>query len=698
MRTHGVAWVLLSACGLIVFALVFGGLAVYRQVEEWCADLPSVDNTSAFALPQKSIVYASDGETVLAEFQIEDRIPLDSLDDVSQWLIQATLDNEDTRFYEHHGVDYWGLIRAFINNLTGGETQGASTITQQLIRNTVLSAEANDITIRRKVREAVLATELEEIYTKDQILLMYLNTINYGDGCYGIEAAAQHYFSKSAANLSMLEAATLAGIPQSPANLNPVDNPEACLARRNYVLRRMRVAGTITPEEYATAVASPIELDLTVDHSFNGIYLYPYFTTYVRDQLLSQYSAAEIFASGLTIYTTLDVRAQKIAEQACWDNYWRVSNGLEYAACAVDPNTGYIIAMVGGKDFFTDQFNIATTKGRPTGSTFKVFTLITAIEQGINPNTLIDCTTPLVVSTAAGRHSINNLNNIDYGIISIQRATAVSANTGYVRLMLKVTPRAVISTARRLGITSDLPEVPTLTLGVADITPLQMASAYGCLATYGLYYKPTCITKIVDKDGKVNYEHDPTGYRVLTESVAGATTSVLKTVVQPGGTGSVIRMFDGRDVAAKTGSSDGWKDRWTVAYTPSISVAVWLGDRANRMSWGGANTTNYVVYDILNNYLRGTPYEKFPSYTPPVYNNAYNEEQAREMAKKMLDKAPKVVGQTLPKAMKTLEGYAVLYVKDYHATAAKDTVFKQEIDTAGKQLILYVSKGPRPSG
>ena len=157
-------------------------------------------------------------------------------------------------------------------------------------------------------------------------------------------------------------------------------------------------------------------------------------------------------------------------------------------------------------------------------------------------------------------------------------------------------------------------------------------------------------------------------------------------------------MFDGRDVAAKTGSSDGWKDRWTVAYTPSISVAVWLGDRANRMSWGGANTTNYVVYDILNNYLRGTPYEKFPSYTPPVYNNAYNEEQAREMAKKMLDKAPKVVGQTLSKAMKTLEGYAVLYVKDYHATAAKDTVFKQEIDTAGKQLILYVSKGPRPSG
>ena len=698
MRTHGVAWVLLSACGLILFALVFGGLAVYRQVEAWCADLPSVDNTSAFALPQKSIVYAADGTTVLAEFQIEDRIPLESLDEVSPWLIQATLDNEDSRFYEHHGVDYWGLLRAFVNNLTGGELQGASTITQQLIRNTVLSSEANDISIRRKVREAVLATELEEIYSKEEILLMYLNTINYGDGCYGIEAAAQHYFSKSAADLSMLEAATLAGIPQSPSNLNPVDNPEACLARRNYVLRRMRIAGTITADEYASAVASPLELDVTVDHSFNGIYLYPYFTTYVRDQLLSQYSVSEIFAGGLTIYTTLDVEAQKIAQQACWDNYWRVTDGLEYAVAAIDPNTGYIVAMVGGKDFFEDQFNIATTKGRPTGSTFKVFTLITAIEQGINPNTLIDCTTPLVVSTSAGKHSISNMNGIDYGIISIARATAVSANTGYVRLMLKVTPRAVISTARRLGITADLPEVPTLTLGVADITPLQMASAYGCLATYGLYYEPTCITKIVDKSGNVIYEADPTGYRVLSESVAGATTQVLKGVTAAGGTGSLITMFDRRDVAAKTGSSDGWKDRWTVAYTPSITVAVWLGDRDNKIAWGGANTTNYVAKDFLNGYLKNTPYENFPSFTPPPYNNAYNEEQAREMAKKMLDKAPNVVGKKLTDALKTLDGYAVLYVKDYHATAAKDTVYKQEVDSKGKQLILYVSKGPRPSG
>ena len=696
MRTHGVAWAVLFA--LTVFAIAIGivCVGVLKQVQDWTADLPLLDNTDAFNLAQKSTVYAADGETVLAEFQIENRIPLDSLDEISGWMIQATVDVEDSRFYEHNGVDYWGLLRAFVNNLTGGEIQGASTITQQLVRNTVLSQEANEITIQRKVREAALALDLEDLYSKDEILLMYLNTINYGDGCYGVEAAAEHYFNKSAADLTMLEAATLAGIPQSPSNLNPVDNPDACMERRNYVLLRMRVEGTITADEYASAITAPLGLDVQTDSSYNGIYLYPYFTTYVRDTLLATYSTADIFAGGWSIYTTLDVKAQEAAEAACEANYAYVTDGLEYALAAVDPNNGHIVALVGGKDFFEDQFNVATTKGRPTGSTFKMFTLVTAIEQGINPTTLIDCRTPVIVTTSQGSHAINNMNNIDYGIISIATATAWSCNTGYVRLMLKVTARAVIETAHRMGVTADLPEVPTLTLGVADITPLEMASSYGVLATYGVRHDPICITKIVDKTGSTIYLAEEDGVRVMTESVAGATTNVLRGVVAPGGTGTAIRIYDGRQVAAKTGSSDDWKDRWTVAYTPSISVAVWLGDRDNKLSWWGNNTTNYVARDFLNGYLADIPYENFPAYTDPPYNNPYNREQNIELGKQELKNAPNVVGQTIKQALKTLEGYPVLYIEEYDDTAQVGTVFKQDVNNTIKEIVLHVSKGPDP--
>lgn len=697
MRTHGFGWaVLVALLGLCVAAAI-GALGVARQVQLWCADLPSLDNTDAFNLAEKSTVYAADGETVLAELQIENRTPLDSLDQISQWLIQATLNTEDSRFYEHHGVDYWGLARAVVNNITGGETQGASTITQQLVKNTVLSQEATEMTIKRKVREASLALELEDLYSKDTILLMYLNTINYGDGCYGIEAAAQHYFSKSAADLTMVEAATLAGIPQAPSNLNPVDNPEACLARRNEVLRRMRIEGTVSAEEYAAAIAAPLGLNLREDDSYNGIYLYPYFTSYVRDLLLSQYSAAEIFAGGLSVYTTLDVSAQEDLEQAIADNYAGIPDPLEYAAVALDPRTGHIKAMVGGKDFFSDQFNITTTKGRPTGSTFKMFTLVTAIEQGINPETLCDCRTPVVVTTAQGKHEINNVNGDDYGIVSIARATALSANTGFIRLMLKVTARSVIDTAHRMGVTAELPEVPTLTLGVADITPLEMASAYGVLATGGVRHPHIAITRIVDKSGSTIFLAEEDGTRVLSESIAGAATQVLKGVTAPGGTATNIRIFDRRDVAAKTGSSDDWKDRWAIAYTPSVSVAIWLGDRDNRQAWWKANPCTYVARDFLNAYLEGTPYESFPKFTPPPYNNPYNKEQNIELGKQELKKAPEVVGIKLTTALKDLEGYPVLFVEEYHETVAPGIVFAQKADDKLKEIILYVSKGPDPS-
>ena len=520
-------------CWLIAL-LVLSGAAWWAYGEFNVSAWQTLDPAKLTDLAQTGAIYDKDGNYLTTLVGKENRTVIDTAS-LPQHVVDAFLAAEDLRFYKHPGFDVTRILGAVVSNVrTGGFDQGASTITQQLVRNTALSDEATDISLRRKAREAKLAIELEERYSKEEILNMYLNTINYGDNCYGIEAAAQHYFGKSAADLTMLEAATLAGIPQSPSNLNPVDNPDACIERRNYVLLRMRIEGTITADEYASAITAPLGLDLHLDTSYNGIYLYPYFTTYVRDTLLATYSTADIFAGGWSIYTTLDVKAQEAAEAACAANYPYVSDGLEYALAAVDPNNGHIVALVGGKDFFEDQFNVATTKGRPTGSTFKMFTLVTAIEQGINPTTLIDCRTPVVVTTAQGSHAINNMNNIDYGIISIATATAWSCNTGYVRLMLKVTARAVIETAHRMGITAELPEVPTLTLCVADITPLEMASAYGVLATYGVRHDPICITKIVDNTGSTIFLAEEDGLsarfsKVSCASVFFTVTTALKT-------------------------------------------------------------------------------------------------------------------------------------------------------------------------
>ena len=249
-RTHAPAWVLLFIVAAICFVGVVAVRSVLSVTEGWTEDLPSVVESDAFNYSEKSTVYAADGKTVLAEFRLENREPLTNLSDVSELLVNATVDTEDNRFYEHNGVDLIGITRAVVNNLMGGSLEGASTITQQLVRNTILSDEMTTISLERKIREAELALEMEKYYSKDEILLMYLNTINYGDGAYGIEAASMHYFSKHASELTLVEAATLAGIPQSPSNWNPVYNPEGCKDRRNVVLSRMLTAGHITQAQY----------------------------------------------------------------------------------------------------------------------------------------------------------------------------------------------------------------------------------------------------------------------------------------------------------------------------------------------------------------------------------------------------------------------------------------------------------------
>ena len=290
--------IVLSVLGLMVAFIAAGVFGVVTLCNSWLEDLPDYQNADAYNTAQPTMVYASDGTTLLAEFQLENRDPV-ALDQISEYVLKGTVATEDERFYTHSGVDYLGVARALVNNLMGGELEGASTITQQFVRNTILSDEMRDISFKRKIREMYISQKLEEQYSKDEILLMYLNTINYGSGAYGIEAAAERYFSKDAKDLTLNEAATLVGIPQSPTYNNPIDYPDNCLKRRNTVLDRMVSNGVITAEEADAVKAEPIELNPS-EPSMTGILAYPYFTSYVRNQLTNPegkyaYSTSELF-------------------------------------------------------------------------------------------------------------------------------------------------------------------------------------------------------------------------------------------------------------------------------------------------------------------------------------------------------------------------------------------------------------------
>ena len=632
-KSHAVIWVVLVLCiGLgVVGVRAFAG--VTTTYDKWVKDLPSIDSNT-FNYAQDSYMYASDGTTLLAKFQLEKRDPV-SIDAISSYVVRGTIDVEDIRYYEHNGVDPQGMARALVNNLRGGALEGASTITQQLVRNTVLSDEATDISLRRKAREMELALEMEKRYTKEEILNMYLNTINYGDGCYGIQAAAQNYFQTSAADLSLAQAATLIGIPQSPTAFNPKENPQACLDRRNLVLERMLTAGDITQAQHDEAVASELGLNPAPDEPSQGIYAFPYFTSFVRDSLMAEdnkygCSYADLFRGGLRIYMTLDVDMQNKAEQACVDQYDSMDEGMDAALVAMDPRNGYVKALVGGNDFYTDQWNIAVQGGRPSGSTFKVFTLAAAIEQGISPNSTVDCSNPVTLSTG---QTVNNFGSANYGTRTIADATAISSNTGYYRLTEEIGVDKLIDMAHRAGITSELEPYPIIVLGTENVTPLEMADAYSTFAAGGQHRDYVIITKIEDKDGNVIYEAKDTPQRVVDEKVAAAVTEVLRGVFEKSyATAYGSGPSNGQTVAGKTGTGMEFRDHWLVGYCPQLCCAAWIGNR-DYTSTSEYLTANSLWHNFMSMALEGTPVVDFPTVDSPLYTitpQYYYEEETTE--------------------------------------------------------------------
>ncbi len=570
--THAVGFGIAGFFGFVALLTLALFASLGTVVSNWLKDLPDYTSADAYLVAEPTTVYASDGTTI-AEYYLQNRRSVKN-SQISDYALKAIVDTEDVRFYQHHGVDPQGILRAIAVQLGGG-SEGASTITQQLVRNTVLSKEQFDMTIKRKVREAYIAIQMEKMYTKKQILNMYLNTIYFGHSAYGIEAASITYFNKHAKDLTLAEAATICGLPQSPSVYDPIKNPTAAKKRRNIVLDRMYAAGDITKKQCEAAKKEELVTNPGTLSDNTG--KYPYFTDYVKTLLEKDFDSDTILQGGLKVYTTIDPSVQAAAEDSVKKNLDSFNNDkLQAALVAIDPSTGYIKAMVGGRDYNTNKFNLATQAERQPGSSFKTYTLCTALNEGMNPQIYINCNSPLQASST---WSVSNFGHTDYGTITLAKAFAVSSNTGFVQVIQAVGASKVAAMAKSMGVDVDIPAYDSITLGTVGIPVIQMAEGYSTVASGGKHRDSVAITKIEDRNGNVVYKHKDSAKQVFSTAVADAAIDVMKGVVSQGGTASVVSstLKVDQPVAGKTGTTEDARDLWFCGITPQLSVAVWCG-------------------------------------------------------------------------------------------------------------------------
>jgi penicillin-binding protein 1A len=568
--------IILTIVVIVIGAAVaasFGGAAA-------ALDNCSLSSLRPVSMGQKSFVYDGLGRQMASIPSERNRQPV-ALANVSPWLRKATIAIEDRRFYQHGGVDWEGILRAAVRDIEAGKAvEGASTITQQLVRN--LYPISNERTLERKVKEACLSIKLSRKWSKDRILATYMNAVYYGNHAYGVKAAARTYYNTSVRNLSISQAALIAGLTQAPSIYDPFIRPDAAFARRNEVLRAMYDNGDLSLGQYRRALQAPLNL-----RDGRGYYdikrVAPrdrYFFNYVYDELVAQYGAATVRTGGLNVYTTLQPGLQKAAERSIRGRLDLPSDPAA-AVVSIDPRTGWIKAMtaeVPGKR--GNQFNLASQARRQAGSTFKTFVLATAIAQGIDPSSTYYLSAPFhyrpdpqldAWDVTTYDHSYT------YGGISIESATLKSDNTVYARLTLDVGPENVARTAHLLGIRTALPPFPSMGLGSIAVSPLEMASAYATLAAGGVYSEPTGIRKVVLPNGDPDTGAGwgvPARERVIPDWVAAEVTRILEENVQ-GGTGVAANY--GMPAAGKTGTTTDHADAWFCGYTPNLSTTVWVG-------------------------------------------------------------------------------------------------------------------------
>ncbi len=616
---------------LTTFAIVLGAItALMVGAILWLSrDLPSPSLLESIEPTVGTTVYDRNGE-VLHEFFKENRVII-GLDDVSEYFVEAIIATEDREFREHWGIDVFAVMRAAIQNVRAGRVvQGASTITQQLARSLFLSPE---VSLTRKLREALLALRIEQTYSKDRIIELYLNQIYFGDGAYGVEAAALSVYGKRAADLNLAEAALLAGLPKNPSGYSPRRHPERARQRRSLVLSMMTANRAIIPEEAARADTTA----LGVMEREDEIRLGGHFIENVRREVIAEYGAEALFSGGLRIHTTLDAGLQAVAEEALERRLVTLENEYDFpvkrgdpydpdtldyipyvqgALLAVDVGSGGILAMVGGRDFQESPFNRATQAPRQPGSGFKPFVYTAAIDNGFSPaDTIMDA--PIVIP-GAGMPMIlegtdppieeptdwlpENYSRSFHGEVRLRYALKRSINIPAVKLGMMVGPDVVARYARDMGISTHLSSVYSLALGSAEVRLIDMVRAYGVLANQGIRLEPYAIERIEDRNGRVLEVHSAVSTEVLSPQTAYVVTTMLESVLDSG-TGWAARAWGFRHPAAgKTGTTNDCTDAWFVGFTPRIICGVW-GGFDDRSSLGEKMTGARVALPVWTEFM-----------------------------------------------------------------------------------------------
>lgn len=590
-------------CALLLILIVAGGGCGF--ISATLSNLPDVSNVRPSASSQ---IYDVHGNLITTVHSTENRLPV-PINEVPKELQDAFVATEDSRFYSHHGIDPIGILRAiWVNVVHSGVAEGGSTITQQLARNAFLS---QDRTLKRKISEALLALKIEQHYTKQEILEMYMNQIYFGQGAYGVQSAAHVYFGKDVRDLTLAQCAMLAGLPQSPNYYSPFNNLEAGKKRQAVVLGQMVKYGYLSQDKADAAREADLGLVAKQEqtHENNNA---SYFINYVIAQISEKYGDDAIYKDGLKIYTTLDMDAQNAAVAAMQNlpTMYTDQNGLHQpqgAIVAMNPHNGYIVAMVGGRG--DDAFNRASQAERQPGSAMKPFVYLAAIQSGKTPGSIVD-DSPVDFN---GWRPQNYERNFE-GNITYRYALQHSRNVPAVKIADEVGMSKIIDLAKKMGITTLTDEDNNLSTALGGLThgvsPLEMAEAYGVLANGGVKVQPTAIIKIVDRNGQVVEENSIQEKRVVEEKDAAIITDMLESVIN-GGTGGNAAI--GRPAAGKTGTTDDEKDAWFVGYTPDLVAAVWIGDDYGSETLGitGGSTPAVMWRQFMSAALANTPASDF---------------------------------------------------------------------------------------
>jgi 1A family penicillin-binding protein len=572
-------------------------------------NLPDVRVLRTYVPTETTYIYDIKGKE-LASLHGEANREVVKLDKISPTLKRAVLAMEDSHFYMHHGINPNSVGRALLMNWERGTVvEGGSTLTMQLVKNLFLRPERK---FSRKVAEAVMAIRVEQIFTKDQILEMYLNQIYWGHNNYGIQTASQSYFAKSADKLNLAESAMLAGLIQSPEEYSPFVNKEVAKQRQSVVLSRMRELGWITASEEEAARKQPLKIGKLTSWESSQL---PYITEAVVNELNERFGRDAVLKGGMRVQTTIDYKFQRMAEETIS----RAHDNLRYrglypdqvALAAVDPRTHFVKALVGGISYEKSQFNRAVQARRQPGSSFKPFVYYTAFATGkYSPeSTVIDA--PVSYRDGDGWYSPQNYGGGFSGAMSIRTALINSTNIPAVKIGKAVGLDKVIETCRTLGIKSPMDPVTSLPLGAIGVTPLEMAGGYATFASNGWYSEPTVIVRVTDSGGNVLLDNTPKPRLVLDSWAAASLNSVLQGVIS-GGTGTAAQI--GRPAAGKTGTTSSERDVWFVGYVPQLAAAVWIGNDDNRPLGGGATGGGFAApiwRDFMLQALKNEPVQSF---------------------------------------------------------------------------------------